>query len=77
MEQAKVVKRDSLRRSEFRRREKQEPILCGQDHVSTAFGGNERLPVPYPPATIRQKRVRKHDAGVLRHRQSRPVRHPV
>ena len=52
-------------------------LLRRQDDVSSPAGGYGQLPFPNPSQKIRQERIRQHDAGVLRHCQSRPVRYAV
>ena len=52
-------------------------LLCRQDDVFPFIGECKQILVFNPPSPFRQERVRKHDAGVLRYSQGRPLRHAV
>ena len=52
-------------------------LLRRQDNVSSHAGGDKQLPFPYTSQKIRKERICQHDAGVLRHCQSGPVRYTL
>ena len=69
--------RHPLRSGKFRTVKAGKFLLRRQDDVSSHAGGDKQLPFPYTSQKIRKERICQHDAGVLRHCQSGPVRYTL